>query len=449
MCDPGYDFKSTEPGGSGHFTQVVWKGSTELGVGRAEAMHDGLLCTYVVARYRPAGNFIGEFAKNVLKGKFNGAQCSFSTKKSTIASAQKVGAMVSRPVRRSRIQRPKHLKVSRKTLVDFGGVQDDKSHEMTIDDAIISRANSVWLPDLEPGLHGSDLAGMIPLGVEAGYESKLKKHANKTMEEPAEEDEPLSADAAAKLHEQVEKILDERTAHGKSKTGDGTPSKSDIDEARVGFQNMEDSFKKSTPTLPPGIRAKEGGVNSSLADSKPVGIVSGNTRSGENPLTLEMAAKVDQAVQKLQSAAQSVSSVASPDLPNNVANMAVAGNQAGSINAGMSKLEGGIPIQMGNSAAQLNQASPAVGASNPPVNELTSNNGQVSGLVASNMAADSEQALSKAAEDKQMASSGYKPTGKEKSIFAYCEANLWHILTSDNISEALISISLNLNSSRI
>ena len=61
--DPGYDF--TNPGfssGIGHFTQVVWVKSTELGMGHA-ATPDGSVFT--VARYAPAGNFMGQFAENV------------------------------------------------------------------------------------------------------------------------------------------------------------------------------------------------------------------------------------------------------------------------------------------------------------------------------------------------------------------------------------------------
>lgn len=71
MCDPGYNFVTSEPGDAGHFSQVVWKGSKEFGIGRAAEIHEGLLCTYIVARYRPAGNFIGEFASNVPLGKTN------------------------------------------------------------------------------------------------------------------------------------------------------------------------------------------------------------------------------------------------------------------------------------------------------------------------------------------------------------------------------------------
>jgi hypothetical protein len=50
-------------GGSGHFTQLVWKGSKELGMGRAKTP-DGR-CTYVVARYRPAGNVVNYMDENV------------------------------------------------------------------------------------------------------------------------------------------------------------------------------------------------------------------------------------------------------------------------------------------------------------------------------------------------------------------------------------------------
>ncbi|KAL3872138.1 hypothetical protein ACJMK2_040089 [Sinanodonta woodiana] len=47
---------------SGHFTQVVWVDSKEIGIGKAQAK-DGKIV--VVASYRPAGNMVGQFAKNV------------------------------------------------------------------------------------------------------------------------------------------------------------------------------------------------------------------------------------------------------------------------------------------------------------------------------------------------------------------------------------------------
>lgn len=53
-------------GNTGHFTQVVWKDSVELGMGRAQTA-DGRL-TFVVARYSPAGNMMNRFQENVFKG---------------------------------------------------------------------------------------------------------------------------------------------------------------------------------------------------------------------------------------------------------------------------------------------------------------------------------------------------------------------------------------------
>jgi len=51
--------------GTGHFTQVVWKGSTELGIAKATGKKKG--GTYVVAVYNPAGNLIGKLDDNVFK----------------------------------------------------------------------------------------------------------------------------------------------------------------------------------------------------------------------------------------------------------------------------------------------------------------------------------------------------------------------------------------------
>ena len=60
-----YDFNN--PGfvsGTGHFTQVVWKGSREVGFGYAQA-RDGYY--YGVANYYPAGNYLNEFEDNVFR----------------------------------------------------------------------------------------------------------------------------------------------------------------------------------------------------------------------------------------------------------------------------------------------------------------------------------------------------------------------------------------------
>lgn len=48
---------------TGHFTQVVWRESRELGVGMAKNRSGEV---FIVANYNPPGNFIGSFEKNVL-----------------------------------------------------------------------------------------------------------------------------------------------------------------------------------------------------------------------------------------------------------------------------------------------------------------------------------------------------------------------------------------------
>ena len=44
----------------------MWKESVELGIGKATSKG----CTYVVGRYRPAGNLMNNFRRNVAKGRF-------------------------------------------------------------------------------------------------------------------------------------------------------------------------------------------------------------------------------------------------------------------------------------------------------------------------------------------------------------------------------------------
>ncbi len=75
VCKPGHDFNSDGGGGTGHFTQVVWKGSKTLGIGKATAEKNGMFCTYVVGRYKPAGNFMGKYKENVAKGSFDQGTC--------------------------------------------------------------------------------------------------------------------------------------------------------------------------------------------------------------------------------------------------------------------------------------------------------------------------------------------------------------------------------------
>ncbi|MEQ8751956.1 MAG: CAP family protein [Coleofasciculus sp. G1-WW12-02] len=55
---------------TGHFTQVVWKKSTQLGCGAARGVKTisgtKYNAFYVVCHYAPAGNVTGQFAENVL-----------------------------------------------------------------------------------------------------------------------------------------------------------------------------------------------------------------------------------------------------------------------------------------------------------------------------------------------------------------------------------------------
>merc|ERR1719171_1929540 len=56
--DPGYDFNNQGFGsGTGHFTQVVWAGSTHVGLAQSGS--------FVCANYWPAGNMMGDFEGNV------------------------------------------------------------------------------------------------------------------------------------------------------------------------------------------------------------------------------------------------------------------------------------------------------------------------------------------------------------------------------------------------
>lgn len=56
--NPG--FSST----TGHFTQIVWQNSKEMGAGKAVSSSGA---QFVVARYQPPGNVRGQFPENVKK----------------------------------------------------------------------------------------------------------------------------------------------------------------------------------------------------------------------------------------------------------------------------------------------------------------------------------------------------------------------------------------------
>jgi uncharacterized protein YkwD len=49
----------------GHFTALVWKGTTRLGVGRVAGQGAEWWETFIVANFAPPGNMRGEFAANV------------------------------------------------------------------------------------------------------------------------------------------------------------------------------------------------------------------------------------------------------------------------------------------------------------------------------------------------------------------------------------------------
>ncbi|KAL9972784.1 hypothetical protein ACROYT_G019155 [Oculina patagonica] len=63
------DYNYNNPGfnsGTGHFTQVVWKKTTKVGVAlKKKKISKGKIETYIVARYSPPGNWRGQFQQNV------------------------------------------------------------------------------------------------------------------------------------------------------------------------------------------------------------------------------------------------------------------------------------------------------------------------------------------------------------------------------------------------
>lgn len=61
---------------TGHFTQLIWKGSRELGVGTATGRKRGMNCLYVVYRYKDTGNMRGAFESNAVRGSFRNSYCS-------------------------------------------------------------------------------------------------------------------------------------------------------------------------------------------------------------------------------------------------------------------------------------------------------------------------------------------------------------------------------------
>lgn len=52
---------------TGHFTQVVWKGTQKIGAGLA--FNSDRTKAYIVAQYSPPGNYQGQYQSNVLQAK--------------------------------------------------------------------------------------------------------------------------------------------------------------------------------------------------------------------------------------------------------------------------------------------------------------------------------------------------------------------------------------------
>jgi uncharacterized protein YkwD len=62
-----YDFSKPQFGSNtGHFTQLVWKGSTKVGIGRVSGQGSSYFETYIVFVFEAPGNMQGEFAANVV-----------------------------------------------------------------------------------------------------------------------------------------------------------------------------------------------------------------------------------------------------------------------------------------------------------------------------------------------------------------------------------------------
>lgn len=65
-----YDFDAAQfSHATGHFTQLVWKGTTRIGAARVSGKGDRWRESYVVVDFAPPGNVVGAFKENVLPPK--------------------------------------------------------------------------------------------------------------------------------------------------------------------------------------------------------------------------------------------------------------------------------------------------------------------------------------------------------------------------------------------
>lgn len=90
--NPG--FSST----TGHFTQIVWQNSKEMGAGKAVSSSGA---QFVVARYQPPGNVRGQFPENVKPAGVGGKRAG-SVKRGVRDSLQ-VPPIYSHPLSDSRV----------------------------------------------------------------------------------------------------------------------------------------------------------------------------------------------------------------------------------------------------------------------------------------------------------------------------------------------------------
>jgi len=63
--EPGHNFDTEKNSGTGHFTQVVWKTTKQVGAARIKVGDQ----SFVVANYIPAGNWVSKYKKNVPRPK--------------------------------------------------------------------------------------------------------------------------------------------------------------------------------------------------------------------------------------------------------------------------------------------------------------------------------------------------------------------------------------------
>ncbi|XP_020896957.1 Golgi-associated plant pathogenesis-related protein 1 [Exaiptasia diaphana] len=84
LYDEVCQYNFNRPGFSmatGHFTQLIWKASTELGVGTATKRKGRMNCLYVVFRYKRGGNVPRAYETNAVRGSFRRSYCDTLAKK--------------------------------------------------------------------------------------------------------------------------------------------------------------------------------------------------------------------------------------------------------------------------------------------------------------------------------------------------------------------------------